>query len=75
MADGMHPQACSNDEDETPALALYVGMARAALEATRIPTDAMVIAGLNCDEWSEGRDSAVEMLSGTFAAMIDAALK
>lgn len=50
-------------------------MARAAIEAMMIPTPDMVIYGLNCDAWAEGGDSAVEMLSETFSAMIQAALK
>lgn len=36
------------------------------------PTTEMIANGLNCSEWSEGRDSAVEMISGTFSAMLAA---
>lgn len=49
--------------------------ARAAIEAMREPTLEMVLAGLNCDAWADNEGNAVEMLSGTFTAMIDAALK
>jgi hypothetical protein len=35
VADGNHPDACSNDEDETPMWTLYVKDARAAVEAMR----------------------------------------
>lgn len=35
IADGMHPEACSNDEDEIPAWTLYVDDARAAIAAMR----------------------------------------
>jgi hypothetical protein len=31
IADGMHPDACSNDEDETPTWKLYLKDARAAI--------------------------------------------
>jgi hypothetical protein len=41
IADGMHPDACSNDEDEPPAWTLYVGSAKAAIDAMREPTEAM----------------------------------
>jgi len=49
--------------------------ARAAIEAMRIPPEEMVLAGLNCDAWADNEGNAVEMLSGTFTAMISAALK
>lgn len=49
--------------------------ARAAIEAMLIPTEDMVLAGLNCDAWADNEGNAVEMLSGTFTAAIDAALK
>lgn len=42
VADGMHPQAASNDADEQPAWTLYVGMAKAAIESLREPTEEMV---------------------------------
>jgi len=45
IADGNHQDDCSNDEDETPAWKLYVGSARAALEAMREPTEAMEDSG------------------------------
>ena len=35
VADGNHPDACSNDEDETPMWTLYVKDASAAIEALR----------------------------------------
>lgn len=35
IADGNHPDACSNDEDEIPAWTLYVDDARAAIEAIK----------------------------------------
>jgi hypothetical protein len=31
IADGNHPDACSNDEDETPVWTLYVEDAKAAI--------------------------------------------
>lgn len=49
-------------------------IAKAGVEAMMEPSEEMILAGLNCDEWAEGRDSAVEMLSGTFSTMISAAL-
>lgn len=42
IADGMHPDACSNDEAEIPMWTLYVDDARAAIEAMREPTKAML---------------------------------
>jgi hypothetical protein len=38
VADGMHPEAVSNDEDQVPAWTLYVDDARAAIEATNYAT-------------------------------------
>jgi hypothetical protein len=45
IADGMHPDAESNDEDSTPAWTLYVESAKAAFAAMREPTLAMRQAG------------------------------
>jgi hypothetical protein len=53
----------------------YRGSARAAIEAMRAPHSEMIEAGLNCDAWANAEGNAVEMLSATFSAMIDAALK
>lgn len=53
----------------------YRRIARAAIQAMRVPTKEMVLAGLNCDAWADNEGNAVEMLSGTFTAAIDAALK
>ena len=49
--------------------------ARAAIEAMRVSTNEMIIAGFDCDAWANAEGNAIEMLSGTFSAMIDAALK
>lgn len=48
VADGNHPDACSNDEDETPMWTLYVKDARAAIEAMRTPTEAMKATAPSC---------------------------
>lgn len=53
VADGMHPEATSNDEDETPIWELYVISARSAIEAMRIPTEAMETA-LARSAWQSG---------------------
>lgn len=53
----------------------YYAMARAAIEAMREPTHGMMLTGLNCDAWVNAEGNAVQMLSGTFSAMIDAALQ
>lgn len=45
IADGNHPEACSNDGEETPAWTLYVDDARTAIEAMREPTKDMQNAG------------------------------
>lgn len=42
IADGNHPDACSNDEEEQPMWTLYLKDARAAIEAMRQPTDEMI---------------------------------
>lgn len=64
IADGNHPDACSNDEDEIPYWTLYVKMARAAIEAMREPTEEMANAGAK----------VAFMSADLWAAMIDAAL-
>ena len=53
----------------------YRRIARAAIAAMRVPTATMTIAGLNCDVWANAEGNAVEMLAGTFSAMIDSALQ
>lgn len=53
----------------------YQELARVAVEAMRVPTKEMVLAGLNCDAWADHIANAVEMMSGMFTAAIDAALK
>lgn len=49
-------------------------LARAAIDAMREPTAGMVQAGLNCDAWAEPDGGSDSILSGTYSAMIDAAL-
>lgn len=51
-----------------------MGIARAAIEAMRKPTDKMVAAGLNCSAWAEAEGGATNILGRTYDAMIDAAL-
>ncbi len=77
IADGMHPDAESNDEDSTPAWTLYVGDAKAAIEAMRMPTAGMVKA-VEAEEDKRGYvASAYECMSAEdgWPVMIDAALK
>lgn len=52
----------------------YIERAKLFLRDISDPTEAMIAAGLNCDEWAEGSDNAVEMMTGIFKAMITAAL-
>ena len=75
VADGMHPDACSNDEDETPAWKLYVGMARAAIEGMRIPTEAMIAAGHARDPLGCDVEHAESVYPVVWDAMLDAALR
>jgi len=73
IADGMHPEAASNDGDETPAWTLYVGLARAAIEEMRVPTRNMLYAAEARDQPSfQGGDASADT---HWEAMIDAALK
>jgi len=65
IADGFHPEACSSDEDDTPAWHLYVSMARAAIEAMREPTETM---------WEAVMDSPSRLRRSDWRDMIDAAL-
>lgn len=72
VADGMHPEAASNDDESTPAWTLYVGMARAAIAAMRVPTPEMLEAGDgNCGDYGCG----THRMEDIFTSMIDAALK
>lgn len=75
VADGMHPQAASNDDDEQPAWTLYVGMAKAAIED--IKTSAGEFGEFCYGRQSDGVASwAIEEWAGSsFEAFIDAALK
>jgi hypothetical protein len=79
VADGMHPQAASNDADEQPAWTLYVGMAKAAIESLREPTEAMVEAGSGAS--TSGDEGVFRILvdrqcaGEAWSLMIDAALK
>lgn len=76
IADGMHPNACSNDEDETPMWKLYVDDARAAIAAMRWPTGAMIAAGVN--KYENGDPNEYCSASGfqdAWQAAIDEALK
>jgi hypothetical protein len=50
---------------------IFETAAKAAIEAMREPTDTMILSGLNCDAWAEGSDNAVDLLKGTYVAMID----
>jgi hypothetical protein len=75
VADGMHPDACSNDEDETPAWTLYVGSAKAAIDAITKGSEAF---GSFCyDRQEDGVASwAIDTWTGNcFEAFFDAALK
>jgi hypothetical protein len=71
IADGNHPDACSNDEDSQPIWHLYTADARAAIEAMREPTQAMIHAGQNtyCDHGDQNCGCAV-----SWSAMIESAL-
>lgn len=70
-ADGMHPEAVSNDEDQVPGWTLYVDDARAAIEAMREPTDAMTDA-----IWEETADPCWrENAIKAWQAGVDVALK
>jgi hypothetical protein len=71
IADGMHPDACSNDADETPAWSLYLASARAAIEAMRIPNDAVEEAIWSVDCTGELPTESVDLV---WAKAIDAAL-
>lgn len=51
VADGMHPDAVSNDEDEVPVWKLYVKDAKAAIEAMRVPTPDMERAGFHANKF------------------------
>jgi hypothetical protein len=73
VADGMHPQAASNDADEQPAWTLYVGMAKAAIESLREPTEAMVEASAAI--YGDNYLYRYEYSKDQWRAMIDAALK
>lgn len=73
MADGMHPQAASNDADEQPAWTLYVGMAKAAIESLREPTEAMVEASAAI--YGDNYLYRHRYSKDQWRAMIDAALK
>lgn len=53
----------------------YEDQARAAIEAMREPTGAMVASGLNSDAWADAEGGATAILTSTYSAMIDAALK
>jgi hypothetical protein len=70
VADGMHPEAVSNDEDQVPVWTLYVDDARAAIEAMREPTEAMVGSGADHDAEGGGTGNPIAI----YTAMIDAAL-
>lgn len=69
VADGMHPEAVSNDEDQVPAWTLYIQDARAAIEAMRKPTEAMRDAGTSAHSSADTADAV-----HCFTAMIEAAL-
>lgn len=79
IADGMHPEAASNDDDEQPAWTLYVDMAKAAIEA-------MVEAGGEANYgWTRAEsierdkeasfDERASNAKVLYQAVIDAALK
>lgn len=76
IADGNHPGACSNDEEEIPAWKLYVKDARAAIEAMREPTAAMRHAASDV-LWYEGLDEGqgYPPPREAWQAMLDEALK
>ena len=67
-ADGMHPEAVSNDEDEVPVWTLYLDTADAVLAAMREPTDWMKAA------YSDVCDTPVLHAVLDYQAMIDAAI-
>jgi hypothetical protein len=72
IVDGNHPDACSNDEEEIPAWKLYVKDARAAIEAMREPTEAMLNEAVGAlDSHNVGSHEA----NIVWQAMIDEALK
>ena len=79
VADGMHPEAASNDDDEIPAWTLYVDGARAAIEAMREPTETMVVSANDAttlgDEGVHRITIDMQGANEVWAAMIDAALK
>lgn len=72
--DGVHPDwsatgmGMPGPEDNEPGWKLYEEEARAAIEAMREPTDAMVVAGRDETDW-EPKARAV------WSSMIDAALE
>lgn len=70
VADGNHPEACSNDEDETQMWTLYVSDARAAISAMREPTAKMVEAAWRRNDDNDGKEADRE----NWQSMIDAAL-
>lgn len=67
-ADGMHPEAASNDDDEQPAWTLYVVMAKAAIEAMRNPSPEM-------EDWFRDNLEHTETGAWIWKGAIDAALK
>lgn len=70
IADGNHPDARSNDEDEHPMWTLYLGDARAAIEAMREPTGNMLDAG-----WEHTGDPCwKENVADAWRAMVNVAL-
>lgn len=81
VADGNHPDACSNDEEEHPMWTLYLKDARAVIEAMREPNVDMLDSA--CAAWvklypafegEKPQPNAGEVATTIFNAMIDAAL-
>lgn len=74
VADGNHADACSNDEDETPAWTLYTNSAKAAIEAMREPTPEILEAAL---DWHDhvAADETYPMARGVIRAAVGAALE
>jgi len=79
IADGMHPDAVSNDECETPIWELYSDDARAAIEAMRSPTPSMLkaaCASMSPEKRPTEKFVSVKAKHGIrYRAMIDAALE
>ncbi len=78
IADGMQPEAHSNDGDELPMWTLYVKDARAAIEAMREPTPEMMLSATRTEKRLDEGSVEVSYLvvaCDIWPKMIDAALR